>query len=227
MNRARRFAVLFIGAAVAAGTPSVIAPISLAQAGETAKVDASAKVTEIFALLSKSPGLFARFSEQRKIALLVSPLKSEGTVHFDRKKGLARHTTAPKKQSLLLAGSELTFWDGVKTEHVRLDGSPALRAFAEGFSMLLSADRAGLEKSFEFELVGNPKEDWTLTLAPKSAELKNIVKAIVVKGRGEVFTSVDVQEKNGDNTLTTFSNVDVRHAYSEEEALKTFRVPPI
>ncbi len=105
-------------------------------------------VDSLFAVLARSPGFFARFHEEKQVALLVLPLKSDGTLHFDRQRGLARHTLSPQKQSVLLSGSTLTMWDGTKTETVSLQSSAPLRALAEAFSLMLAADRAALERSF-------------------------------------------------------------------------------
>ena len=38
----------------------------------------------LFSLSGKMPGLAARFTEERQIALLAEPLRSEGTLHFAR-----------------------------------------------------------------------------------------------------------------------------------------------
>jgi len=137
---------------------------------------ASTAVTSLdalFALLARSPGLFARFHEEKQIALLVLPIKSDGTLHFDRRHGLAKHTLSPRKQSVLLSGSALTMWDGSRTETVPLQSSAPLRALAEAFSLMLAADRAGLEKSFSLGFRSDGHA-WQLALVPTDPELKKL-----------------------------------------------------
>jgi hypothetical protein len=179
----------------------------------------------LFTAFAKSPGLYAKFHEEKQIALLVAPLKSDGTVHFDPKKGLARHTTSPSKRSLLLGGGTLTVWDGLKTEIIQLSSQPSLRAFAEAFTMFLAADRAGLERTFKLEFTGDPRAAWRLRLAPLSAQLKKIVAEMEVVGQGTALTTLRVSEASGDASTTSFSEVDAGKQYTPAEAATVFRVP--
>jgi hypothetical protein len=192
-----------------------------------AKADALAvdSLDALFAVLGHSPGLYAKFHEEKQIALLVAPLKSDGTLHFDKIRGLARHTLSPQKQSILLASGTLTIWDGTKTETVSLKSSAPLRALAEAFSMMLAADRAGIERSFKPVFVAEGGGAWRLRLEPMSKELKSLVSGIDVAGQGAVVKSLRVAEASGDVSTTTFADVDTNKRYSEAEARAVFKVP--
>src|ERR1700735_1754322 len=114
----------------------VLAGAALTIAGLRTEARAAAPTTidsvdSLFSVLARSPGFFAHFHEEKQIALLVLPLKSDGTIHFDRQHGLVRHTLSPQKRSVLLSGSTLSIWDGSKTETVSLQSSAPLRALAE------------------------------------------------------------------------------------------------
>lgn len=180
----------------------------------------------LFDAFAKSPGLEAHFREEKKIALLFAPLRSEGVLHFDRTKGLARHTLTPSKQSVLLSGGTLSLWDGTKTEKIELKKTPELRAFADGFSMLLAADRPGLERSFKLEFSADPQGQWRLRLLPFAKEVRAIVSEIEVAGKGIALRTLRVLEASGDESTTTFSDVDTQKRYSEAAAAAVFRVPP-
>ena len=180
----------------------------------------------LFRALAASPGLFARFHEEKQIALLVAPLTSDGTVHFDRRFGLARHTLAPRPQSVLLAGRTLQIWDGTRTETITLSSSGALKALADVFWMVLMADRAGIDRAFEASFSAQPGGGWRLSLAPRSTELRGLVSGIDVVGRDAVVASLKVTEASGDVSTTTFTDVDVSHRYGDAEAGAVFRVPP-
>lgn len=186
----------------------------------------SGALDSLFAAFGKSPGLYAKFREQKQIALLTSPLKSEGTLHFDRAHGLARHTRSPSNKSVLLTQTALSFWDGKKTESVALGSAPGLKAFADGFRMILAADRAGLEKNFEMKLTGDPNGKWQLDLVPRDPSLKKVVRGIELSGNKIEFSSLVVREANGDVTTTEFFAVDTAKKYSEAEAKDLFKVPP-
>jgi hypothetical protein len=227
VSRTRPFAlacaILLSGASGAerawAESPAAASP---APPGAGAAIDS---IDSLFAMLARSPGFFARFHEEKQIALLVAPLKNDGTIHFDRERGLARHTLAPQKQSVLLSGSTLTLWDGTKTETVPLQSSAPLRALAQSFSLLLAADRAGLEKSFSlrFETSGPA---WHLTLAPLAADLKKLVTQVEVSGEGRTPRTLIVREASGDASTTTLSDVDMGRRYTPSEAAALFKVPP-
>ena len=198
----------------AAPPPAALAPAS------------SAELDVLFAALGKSPGLLAKFREQKRIALLAAPLKSEGTVHFDRTHGLAKHGRTPSSKSVLLTSTSLSMWDGKKVENVSLATAPGLKAFADGFRMILAADRPGLEKSFEMHFFGDPNARWQLTLTPRDAGLKKAVSAIELAGTKIELSSLVVKEANGDVTTTEFFDLNTAKKYSEAEAKDIFRVPP-
>jgi hypothetical protein len=221
--RARGFVALVIAALA-------LTPVWASAEERPAPAAAVERVADLDALLAgcaKMPGLFARFAEEKQIALLAVPLKSSGTIHFDRARGLVRHTLLPSKQSVQVTDKELVFWDGKNTRHVSLASSATVEAFARAFTLLLSADRTALEKSFE--LTFTPKDSgasWSLSLVPKNAELKSVVASMEIEGRGLVVTLLKVREANGDLTTSRFSDVDTAKRYSDEEAGRTFRVPP-
>ena len=104
----------------------------------------SADLDTLFTAFGKSPGLAAKFRESRRIALLSAPLKSEGSVHFERGQAggrLAKHARTPAPKSVLLTASSLTVWDGKKTDVVSLASAPGLKIIADSFRMFLAADR--------------------------------------------------------------------------------------
>jgi outer membrane lipoprotein-sorting protein len=216
--------LLALGTLLTLGAASVATSRARAEPVATSPAHGKALDT-LLANLAKSPGLFAKFHEERSIALLVAPLKSDGTLHFARKHGLARHTLSPSKQSVLLADDTLSFWDGKRTETVQLRSAPGLRAFADGFRMILGADRKGLEKNFRLRLEGAPEAAWTLQLAPIDAQLAKMVRGIEVTGQGIVLQKLVVRETNGDTTTTTFHDVDTAKTYTPDEAARVFRLP--
>jgi hypothetical protein len=215
----------FLSSAAGSGHARAEAPTPLSPipSGSAAAIDS---LDSLFAMLARSPGFFARFHEEKQIALLVAPLKNDGTIHFDRERGLARHTLTPQKQSVLLSGSTLTLWDGTKTETVPLQSSAPLRALAQSFSLLLAADRAGLEKSFSLGFQTTSGQGWHLTLAPLAADLKKLVTQVEVTGEGRTPKTLIVREASGDASTTTLSDVDMSRRYTASEAAALFKVPP-
>lgn len=180
----------------------------------------------LLARCAHSPGLLAQFTEEKQIALLAAPLRSEGTVHFAPDRGLARHVRKPAPQSVLVTDRDLAFWDGKQVKRMSLASSPTLETFARAFAMILTANRAELEKSFALDFQPSGADGYTLRLAPTGAELKKMLAGITVTGHGLTVESLVVREANGDVSTTRFTSVDPRKTYTAAEADRLFRVPP-
>jgi hypothetical protein len=215
-----------LAVALAACSATTVLVALDARAADPPSTPAIDSLDALFAALARSPGIYATFHEQKRIALLASPLESDGTIHFEKGRGLARHTLSPRRRSVLLSTESLMIWDGSKTETVPLRGSGPLRALTEAFSMMLAADRTGLERSFNVTFTTSGDGSWHLRLEPRTKDLASIVTAIDVTGRAMVVTTLRVAEASGDTSTTTFADVDTNKRYSEVEARTVFRVPP-
>ena len=142
-----------------------------AQATPAAGRKDSDELTTLLARFAKSPGIFARFREEKHIAMLQAPLVNEGTIHFAPPGRLARHTTRPIASTLLIADNHVQFSDGTNGDSVNLGTNPVARAFVESFVMLLAGDRPGLERYFSLRFSpaaagGGHRDGWRLSLTP-------------------------------------------------------------
>src|SRR6185369_10778094 len=97
---------------------------------------------------AKSPGLYARYREEKHMAMLEAPLVNEGTIHFVPPSRLARHTERPIESTLIIDGNRLQFGDAEGKQTMDLGANPVARLFVDSFVMLLAGNRAGLEKMF-------------------------------------------------------------------------------
>src|SRR5580658_7072923 len=173
-------------------------------------------------------GLYARYREDKRIALLAEPIVSEGTIHYAPPRRMARHTRTPSPAHVVLDGEALRFSDGTTTQQIDIGASPVVRALAESFLDVLAGDRAGLERSFVIEFhagdAANHASTWKLDLVPRTPELLGVLSEIHFEGQGLVVSQMRIREASGDEGTTTFSDVDVSHRYSPEEAARVFRV---
>ena len=163
-------------------------------------------IDPVFAHL-KLDRLGCKFSEEKHVALLARPLRSTGTIYFDRKRGIARTTLTPKLQQVLLTPTMLRIRKGDRTEEIPLDKSKDLKAFALIFPTLLRGERAELERTFEIGLHGKDTDWWALTFTPKTESLRKLVRSVVVFGRKGDLVSLQVAEASGDTTETRLSNI--------------------
>lgn len=169
--------------------------------------------------------LSCKFSEEKHIALLARPIKSTGTIFFDRDKGIARATVGPKAQQVVLTKTTLKIKKGDKTEEIPLDKSKDLKAFALIFPTLLRGERAELEKTFDMGLYGGDADWWALTFTPKTESLRKMVKRVVVFGRKDQVISLQIAEASGDTTDTHLTDILKNGDVKDAEIATAFGAP--
>lgn len=198
---------------------AVLSAASLARGQSPPSLDA------LLAGFRAVPGLVAHFREEKHIALLAAPLVTEGTLHYAPPSRLARHATSPARSSLVLDGDLLAMGDAAHVERLDLRARPGIAGFVAAFRAVLSGDRATLERSFRATLSGDPAADWQLVLVPRGPPIARYVARVVLTGSDVHVATMRVLETNGDESVTTFSAVDVAHRYAPAEAARVFRVP--
>jgi len=161
------------------------------------------------------------FTEEKHVALLARPLKSNGTIVFDRTKGLSRTTLAPKKQQVVLTPTMLRMKSEGHTEDVPLDKSKDLRAFATVFPTLLRGDRKELEAAFELGAYSDG-DWWALTLTPRADSLKKLVKQVTVVGTKGELVALQITEASGDTTETKLAAIKKNGDVPDSEITTAF-----
>jgi hypothetical protein len=169
--------------------------------------------------------LRAQFAEEKHIALLARPLRSTGTLYFDRERGIARVATAPRAERVVLTATALRIEKGNHIEEIPLDKSRALRAFALVFPALLRGDRQSLEATFDLDLSGAPRAAWSLALVPRDPALCGLIQRVVVSGRGADVAELQVVEASGDTTDTALSGIARNEAVPAAEIASGFGGP--
>ena len=187
-------------------------------------------VDSVLARMARIPGLHTRYREEKRIALLSSPILSEGTIDYARGAGsapprMARRTTRPSAQVVLIDAGELRMSDGRTTTRIDLASQPVVRSFVDSFLQLLVGDRAALERTYTLA-IENAEGRWSLVLRPRGAPLSTFLREIRFEGQGDVLARMVMTEVSGDVTTTTFSDVDASHRYDTAEAARVFSLTP-
>jgi len=182
-------------------------------------------VDRILHQLRSVPGMQASFREEKRIALLSTPLVNEGTVHFAPPSRLARHTIRPRPSTLLIDGNRLVMGDASDRREIDLAASPVVRSFVDSFIGLLRGDRAALERTYRIVPHGLTAGRWSVTLRPKSGPVRRAIREIRASGRGPAIEHLAVLERNGDVSETTFTDIDTRRSYGAREIARIFRIP--
>jgi hypothetical protein len=192
---------------------------------EAARFDLEA----LLAQFASMPGLTARFSEERRIALLREPLLSHGVLYFAPPDRLLRQVREPLASSLLLRGNTLTLGSTRGTRTIDLGANPLVRSFVDSFRLLLAGDIEALRASYRvrFEAAeaagAATQRRWEVRLEPLLAPVQQAIAWIRFSGRGRVLLELEVHEVSGDVTLTRFSAVDTERQFSDHELEELFQ----
>ncbi len=199
--------------------------IGCALLGASAAPRAHAQAPSLDQLLGRFrdvPGMECRFREEKRIALLTTPIVSEGTVHYARPGRLARRVRSPSPQVILIEGDSLRMSEGGRIETIDLAAQPVVRSFVDTFAQLFAGDRALLERTYRVAYAPERDGTWTLTLTPRVSPLDRFLREIRFTGQGTTLRSMSMIEVSGDVTQTTFSDVDVTRRYTPEESARIF-----
>ncbi len=170
------------------------------------------------------PGLSARFREEKHVALLAAPLRSEGEIHFAPPGRLLRRVTTPSPSVALIADGRLTFASEGQRQQFDLAGQPLVAGFVDSFRHVLAGDRRALEASYRIAYERRDDGSWVLTLRPRGAPLDQFLREMTFEGRGVRVTRMRMVEVSGDETRTEFFDVDTSKRWSPDEVRRVFRV---
>jgi hypothetical protein len=79
---------------------------------------------------------------------------------------------------------------------------PAVWAFVESIRSTLAGDQATLERFYMIRLEGDAAK-WRMQLLPLEQRTREMVREIVIAGRGNRVTSIEMSESNGDHSTMT------------------------
>ncbi len=187
----------------------------------------SAPITTVDALLTQLSGLQgirAKYVEEKKIAMLKRPLRSEGTVLFAAPGLLLRRVEQPEKSAMLLDGEVLKVSDASGVRTIELGESPIVRHFVLTFVYVLRGDRSALEKLYTLSFKALEGDAWQLELVPKQADLKRFVARAQLQGHGVIVDRMTLLEETGDSTVMEFSEVDPRVRLPPADRARLFRL---
>jgi hypothetical protein len=210
---------------------SLLVAFVLLSAAFEVQAEQSQQSPSLSSLLSRfaaMPGLEARFREEKHIELLAAPLVSEGSLLFAPPGMLLRHTQSPAASTVLIRDGELRFTDGRRSGQVDLDANPTVRHFVESFVLLLAGDEAALRRLYDVTMTQddpNVAESWELLLVPRPQAMRRVLRDVRLRGVGVTLREMRVREVSGDETVTTFTNVNPARRYTESERTRLFRIP--
>lgn len=180
-----------------------------------------AAFTQLHAELRKAKVIRASFSEEKRIVGLKRPLSSSGELVFSGERGLYRETTAPRRVELIVTRKGIEQRTAAGVERFDLEKQPVARVFVDAFLLVFSGDEAALGAQFDLYFQGS-SEAWSMGLVPRKEPLSKLIAHIVVDGVGAEIRAMSVVETGGGITNTTWRDVVLGKALSEEEERRLF-----
>lgn len=143
-----------------------------------------------------------RFTEQKFIGVLDTPLLSEGTLTFRPPDYLEKHTTSPRDERMTIEGDVLAYTRQSQTYKLNLAEHPEATAYANSIRGLLNGNAALLRKSYVLKLSGD-RAHWVLLLLPTDPRIQSLIKSISVNGSGDHLQRIEYDQANGDRSVMT------------------------
>lgn len=150
--------------------------------------------------MAQRPAGEARFTEERIVSGIDTPLTASGLLSFSAPDRFARHTLHPVKESMEVQGRTLLLRRAGRTRQMEMDALPEVGALLEAMRGTLTGDAALLQKHFRTELTGSDAQ-WILRLEPLDARLARQVVQIEVVGQAADVRSIALQLAGGDRSL--------------------------
>lgn len=173
--------------------------------------------------MASSPGVRAKFREEKSLALLEAPLVSEGTLYFIPPSRMARITSHPGRSALVIDGGKMSYTDEAGAGDVDLAGNRIAKAVVENFVVLFAGDLAALRERYRVEF-GAKGLRWRMQLLPKQAPLSQFIASVELRGVGSALEEMVILEADGDRSTTRFRSVEPDTRFSAEELARLF--PP-
>lgn len=177
---------------------AVLLPCSVAAAAESGSVDAG----WVLQKLARPAPMQTGFVEVRDSKLLKEPLRIAGEYRRPDAGTLVREVRSPYQEITTIRDGQASIQRGGKTRTFALSRVPELAGLQASFGALLAGDRAALEKLYAIK-VGGSRNQWTLTLQPRDAQLATRVKQIVLFGRGAELRCIETTPAKGSEIQRT------------------------
>lgn len=154
---------------------------------------------------TSQPVVRAHFVQERQIKDMPQPLRSSGEMIIARDHGLLWQQNAPFPMTLMLNDSQMVqVINGQAPQVITAQTNPQMFQFNHLLRALFQADRKVLEQNFKLDFTDNGHNVWQLVLTPLTTPLDKIFATITLNG-GDYLDAIQLNDKQGDKTIITFS----------------------
>ena len=159
---------------------------------------------QLMSLLARRTHGEVKFTETDYLQVLDQPVKSSGVLVYQAPDHLEKRTLAPRKESMILQGDELTLQRGHKTRRFQVSAYPQAAPYVDAIRDTLAGNEAALAKVFKVGFTGTQAQ-WRLELVPLDAGAARKVKRVEIEGGADVIRSVEILQADGDRSVMTLA----------------------
>jgi outer membrane lipoprotein-sorting protein len=165
---------------------------------------------KIEAGLARTGTVNGKFTQTQYMALLSSPLVSNGYFSLSKKTGLSWVQETPFSSKLTLTENKLLQQIGdTSPTIITRQEQPIVFTFTRIFLSIFDGNSQLLETWFDIYFIGGTQA-WTIGLIPKASPLNKAIAHIVLTG-SKYVRSVTVQDTKGNRTVIEFSDITTPH----------------
>ena len=167
---------------------------------------ASAQLDALLAKLARPTPAETPFVELRGSALLKQPQRLQGRLQQPDADTLVREVLTPFHERTTIRAERVLverYDNGNSKPHTRtfsLRRAPELGGLLSSFTALLRGDRGLLEKNYVVQM--DAGASWRLQLTPRDPRLLKHVSGITLRGRGNALECMQLNQPDGQRTLT-------------------------
>jgi outer membrane lipoprotein-sorting protein len=161
---------------------------------------------ELMSRLARHTSGEARFTEQRFVRGLDTPLVSTGTLSFAAPAHFERRTLQPRPEAMVVDGNTVTLSRGGRSRTMSLDSAPEAVVAVEAVRATLTGNAATLQRYFHTVVSGDAQR-WTLTLTPIDPHAAGPLRSVRIMGMGDDLRTVETTLSGGDSTVMTIDPV--------------------
>ena len=189
--------------------------------GASGALQAQADAALVRERLQLAPVLRGEFEQAKTIKGFRNALVSRGEFMVARGQGVWWHTQQPYDATLVVTRTRLftRAQDGSTSNVMDAQAEPGLRQVNELVFALLSADLEALAERFTVTAQATGAGGWTMTLAPRDANVAKFLKSATLAG-DRFVQSVRIDEAHGDSTQIRFSRQAPAAALSAADAAR-------
>lgn len=197
----------------------IVLLFTLSLSAQTAVTEAQKKqiISKVDKAASELKTMQCNFTQVKKVALMSSTMKSEGTMYFSRPNKLRWQYTSPYSYTFLLNGGKAYMKSAKSTTTIDVNKNKMFRQVVDVIMNCMIGGELDNTTYFKVQVYKNGK-NYYARLTPQKKELKQLYSLITLYFNSSLtmVDKVEMTEKSGDKTTITLSNIAVNKTINDK-----------